>query len=225
MKKKTNISDKAIKIIKKNQIKPIPKWEFVVKNWGLWFGFGLCLIFLILGASVSWFGLAQNIITPYFWILITVIFAILTYLIFEQTKKAYRLQKLTIMLFIIFISLIIGGTLFKVGLGNRIDRNLESKVSFYRHIVPMKMTVWNNPESGYLSGKIIKITDTNSFVIRDFDGNDWIIVGQNPLIKGRVQIVIGEEIKIIGTKVGNNTFKIDEIRPWNGMGQNIMKEN
>jgi len=104
------------------------------------------------------------------------------------------------------------------------QRNLESNLSFYRRMVPMKMTVWNNPESGYLSGEITKISNSN-FEIKDFSGKLWIINGDNQLIRGRVQMVIGEEIKLIGNKTSDNTFKVDEIRPWNGMGQNKMKEN
>jgi len=224
MKKKTNISDKTLKIIEQNKIKPVPKWEFVFKKWGLWLGFGLCLILLILGISVSWFGLADNIITPYFWLFIVFIFLTLSYLIFEKTKKAYRFTKWQVILFITIIGLIIGGILFKIGLGSNIDRNLESNLSFYRQVVPMKMAIWNNPESGYLSGEITNISDSN-FEIRDFNGNFWIINGEDQLVRGRVQMVIGEEIKLIGNKVDDNTFKADEIRPWSGMGQNMMKEN
>ena len=89
----------------------------------------------------------------------------------------------------------------------------------------MRIRVWSNPEQGYLSGEIVNIIDTNNFQIRDFENNVWNITGQNPLVRGRVQMTIGEEIKLIGTQVGVNSFIVDEVRPWNGMGQNMMKEN
>lgn len=225
MKKKINISDKALKLINQKQIKPIPKWEFVFKNWGLWLGFLICLILLVLGVSVSWFGLVDSIITSYFWLFIVFVFLGLSYLLFEKTKKAYRIKKWQVITFIAVIGLIVGGALFKIGLGSRIDKNLDAKISFYRQMVPMKMTVWSNPESGYLSGEIISIIDNNNFVIKDFNNNLWTINSQNALIRSRVKLVVGEEIKLIGNKTSEDTFKVEEIRPWSGMGKNMMKEN
>jgi len=223
MKKKTNISDKTLKLINQQQLKPIPKWEFIAKNWGLWLAFVSCLILLILGISVSWFGLVDNIITPYFWLFIAFVFLILSYLIFEKTKRAYRFSRWQIIIFISIVGLIIGGVLFKVGMASKIDRNLETNIPYYRQMVPIKMMVWSNPESGYLSGEIINI-NKNYFEIKDFDGKIWTVIG-DPLVRNRVQMVVGEEIKLIGNKVKDNTFKADEIRPWSGMRQNMMKEN
>ena len=225
MKKKTNISDKALKIINGAKIKPIPKWEFIVKNWGLWLGLVVSLGLLVLGSSLSWFGVIDKIITPYLWQLIVIIFLGISFLLFEQTKRAYRFQKWQVALIIIIGGLIFGGALFKIGLASRIDRNFESRFSFYRQMVPMKMMVWNNPESGYLSGVIVKIISVGDFVIRDVDNNSWTITGTNPIVRGRVKMIIGEEVKLIGTQTGTNSFTVDEIRPWNGMGQNMMKEN
>lgn len=225
MKKKTNISDKALKLINKKQIKPIPKWEFVVKNWGLWLGFGICLILLVLGVGVSWFGLAGNIIIPYIWLFIAVIFLVLSFLLFEKTKKAYRLNKSLVLIFIIIIAITIGGIIFKTGMANRIDKGLGARSIYYRQMVPIRIQAWSNPEQGYLSGIIINLTNNNKFEIKDFSGNIWKITGQNPLIRGRVVMDEGQEIKLIGTQTNGNNFIVDEIRPWNGMGQNMMKEN
>ena len=225
MKKKTNISDKTLDLINKQKIRPIPKLEFVMKNWGLWLGFVISIGLLILGTGVSWFSLFDNIITPYMWLFVTIIFLGLSFFLFEKTKRAYRFPKWQIIISIILIGLIIGGIFFKIGLANKLDKRLESRFGFYRQMVPMKMQVWNNPEQGYLSGEITNVTDITNFQIKDFNENIWTITGVNPLIKGRVQVVVGEEIKIIGTKTGDNFFEAKEIRPWSGRGQNMMKEN
>lgn len=224
MKKKTNISDNALKTIVKNQIKPIPKLEFIIKNWGLWMGFIFCLFLLILGFGESWFGLFGNIMTPYLWMVITLVFLILTFWLFEKTKKAYRFPKWQVVGLIILIGLSIGGTIFKIGLANQIDKKLEANLPYYRHMAPMKLEFWNKPEEGYLSGKIIKIISNNEFVLEGFDQKIWNINYQNAIIRGRVNIDVGGDIKIIG-KIDNNVFLAKEIRPWNGRKQNMMKEN
>lgn len=225
MKKKTNISDKALKLITQQQLKPIPKWEFLIKNCGLWLAFVICLIALILGISVSYFGLFDNLITSYFWIFIALLFLLSSYLLFEQTKKAYRLQKWQVIISLCFVGLIFGGILFKIGIANKIDKNLEMNLPYYRHLVPMKLQLWNNPSQGYLSGSIINLTTVDNFQLQDFNGKLWTIITNSPLIRGRVQMIVGQQIKLIGTQTGEYTFNVVEIRPWTGMGQDMMKEN
>jgi hypothetical protein len=223
MKKKVNISDKALELISKGQIKPIPRWEFVARNWGLWLAFLVSLGFLILGISVSWFGLRGNIITPHLWLVIVVIFLGLSFVLFEKTKRAYRFQSWQVIAMISVIGLIVGGVVFKLGLPSRIDRRLEAGVPYYRTMVPMKMTAWNNPEQGYLSGKIVEINNDN-FLLEDFEDKTWVITGK-PLIRGRVEIKINQEVKLIGNMMSENVFVAEELRPWSGNGRNMMKEN
>ncbi len=226
MKKKKSISDNALKVINTNHLKPIPKWEFMVKNGGLWLGIIICITLFILDMSVSWFGLIDNIITPYFWLFIALIFLILAFILFEKTKKAYRLQKWHVITTITAIGLLVGGILFKAGVGSKIDRNLESNIPYYRQMVPMKMMIWNNPDQGYLSGEITVIIDTDHFEIKDFNGKNWLITSTNSILRGQVQVIIGETVKLIGNQTGENSFETNEIRPWNGMmRQNMMKEN
>ncbi|MFA5894241.1 MAG: hypothetical protein WC851_00520 [Candidatus Shapirobacteria bacterium] len=225
MKQKTNISDKTLKLIHQKQMSPIPKWEFVAKNWLLWLGFVVSLILLILGVSVSWFGLIDSIITPNLWIAMSIIFLSTSFLLFQKTKKSYRFIKWQVGLAIVLTGMLMGGILFRIGVASRIDRGLESRYSLYRQMVPMRMMVWSNPQSGYLSGEIVSINSANDFVIKDFSGKRWNINGESPIVRGRVQMEIGEEIKLIGTQESSDIFKVDEIRPWNGMGQNMMKEN
>lgn len=216
MKKKTNISDKALELINQQKLKPIPRWEFVVKSWGLWMGFGASLVLLALGVGISWFGLADNIIVPHLWLLVAIVFVVLAYLLFENTKRAYRFEKWRIFVFILVVGLVVGGVVFRVGIASRIDRKLESDIPYYRQIVPMKMEVWSRPEMGYLSGVITKVVDEDSFEIRDFEGNLWNVDSQDSLIRGRVVIETGEEIKLIGKRTGKNQFKAEEVRPWSG---------
>lgn len=225
MKKKINISDKTFKLITKNQIKPIPRWEFVMKNLGLWITLLVSLLILIIGISISYFGLIDNLITPYLWYFIALIFLGSSFLLFNKTKRAYRFYSYQVLLPILFLGLVVGGVVFKLGLASKIDRSLESRSVLYRQMVPMRMVVWNNPQEGYLSGKITSINNNSDFKIEDFDNNVWNISGTNINIRTRVQMVVGEEIKLIGTQLSNNSFSATEIRPWNGQGQNMLKEN
>jgi uncharacterized integral membrane protein len=223
MKKKKSISELTLKTITKKQIKPIPKWEFIAKNWTLWAGILASLVVLIIGLGLVIFGVIDDIISPYFWVLVAIVFFILVFLLFEKTKRAYHFPKWQVVAGISIVGLIIGGVVFRSGLARKIDLDLETNIPRYRQMAPMKTAAWTNPSEGYLSGEIIKI-DKNSFEIKDFEGKKWTITG-TPSSRGRVFMVVGEEIKIIGTQVDENTFEGTDIRPWMGRGQNMMKEN
>ncbi len=223
MKKKKSISELTLKTITKKQIKPIPRWEFIAKNWTLWTGILASLVLLIIGLGLVMFGVIDNIISPYFWGLVVTVFFILVFSLFQKTKRAYHFPKWQVVMVISIVGLIIGGVVFRTGLARKIDLDLETNIPRYRQIAPMKTAAWTNPSEGYLSGEIIKI-DKSYFEIKDFEGKKWIITG-TPLIKGRIQLVVGEEIKIIGIQEGENTFESTEVRPWGGSGQNMMKEN
>ncbi|MFA5025473.1 MAG: hypothetical protein WC503_03140 [Candidatus Shapirobacteria bacterium] len=225
MKKKINISDRTLNLIKRQHLKPIPKWEFIAKNWSLWSGLILCLILLILGFGLSIFGVVDNIIVPYLWLFIAIIFLLLSYFLFEKTKGAYRFQKWQVIASIAVIGLVIGSAFFKIGLANRLDQQLDRNIPYYRQMVPMKLETWSQPQSGYLSGTITKVIDSDNFELKDFNNKVWSISGQNVLIRGRVTISVGSEIKLIGSKAEGYSFIVEEIRPWVGLGQNMMKEN
>lgn len=222
MKKKTSISDRTLNLINQQKIKPRPRWEFVVRNWGLWMALAVSMVLVVLGTGVTWFGLVDNLITPYLWVFVAIVFFGVAYGVFEKTKNAYRFPKWQVGLIIAVVSLVIGGIIFKIGWAGKVDRTLESKVSFYRQMVPMRMMVWSKPEEGYLSGQII--ATGKELIITDFNGKQWNITG-NPIVRGRVVLAIGEEIKLIGKQIDSKTFEAEEIRPWNGMMQNMMKEN
>lgn len=223
MKKKESISDLVLKTITKKQIKPIPKWEFIAKTWTLWAGIMVSLVVLITGLGLVMFGVIDNIISPYFWALVATVFFVLVFLLFEKTRRAYHFPKWQVILVIIIIGLMIGAVVFRSGLARKIDLKLESNIPQYRNVAPMKIERWSNPVDGYLSGEIIKI-DKNYFEIKDFSGKKWTVTG-TVLIKGRTQMIVGEEIKIIGDQIDENTFKASEVRTWTGRGQNMMKEN
>lgn len=224
MKKKINISDKALKLINQKQIKPIPRWEFMINNWLLWSGLVLSFSLLVAGVTVSWFGLIDQIITPNLWVTVSIVFLTISYLLFQKTKKSYRFEKWKVATFIVILGITIGGILFRIGVASWIDRGMELRFTNYRQMVPMRMVVWNNPKAGYLSGEIVKLNNNNDFVIKGFDEKLWIVTGDRPLVRGRVMMKVGETVKLIGSQSGESNFVVKEVRPWNGMGQG-MKEN
>jgi len=187
--------------------------------------FILCLILLILGFALSIFGIIDNIIVPYLWLFIAIVFLFLSYFLFGKIRGAYRFPRWQVIVFIVVLALLFGGAFFKIGLARRLDQQLDQNIPYYRQVVPVKLETWSRPEMGYLSGTITKINNANNFELIDFSGKKWNIFGQDILIRRRATIELGSEIKLIGSKTGDHTFTVSEIRPWIGQGQNMMKEN
>jgi 4-amino-4-deoxy-L-arabinose transferase-like glycosyltransferase len=216
MKKQTKISEETLKIIQSKEIKPIPKWEFVAKNWLLWLMILGSLMLAIVGSSLSWFGLAGEEIEPYMGMILAGVFALGAYGLFERTKKAYRIQRWQVLGAIVIIGVVSGGIFYVTGMARNIDRGLEKNVPYYRNLAPLKVETWSQPENGRLSGKIEKILGNKRMEISDFEGKSWVVDFGQALVRGRVEMLVGEEIKVIGVMVQNGVFEASEIRPWMG---------
>lgn len=218
MKKEKNASKKTLEIINKKQIKPIPAWEFTIKNWLIWLA---CFFSIFVGAlafSVSIYMTQSNdwdlYYFPYFWLGIIIILTTTSYISYRKTKKGYKLEFLKLLGIVLGLSLVIGLTFSAFNIGQKIDTLLANDIPIYRQIAPMKYQIWIQPEQGMLAGKIISVND-NYLEIIDFNGKRWQIkIGPQTTIKMRVSLINGTEIKILGKKIDEPTFTAEEIRPW-----------
>ena len=115
-----DITKKIIDKIKQGQIKPRPKWEFLLKNYVIWALFAISIFIGSLATSVVIFmilndgwGDFSNLSTgkaiilniPYFWLAILALFLIVAYLNIKHTKKGYKYNPYLIMLLSVFVSI------------------------------------------------------------------------------------------------------------------------
>jgi hypothetical protein len=223
MRKTKSASDKAIEVISKNHLSPIPAWEFRLRDWGVWLFWGLAVVTGGVAVAVTDYMMKSNdwdlYYVPYFWLLGFLTSMGLAYFGFRKTKKGYRYGMLKIAIWEIGLSLILGVMLAGVGAGSKIDAILAKDIPGYRQIVPLKTQQWTRPEEGFLSGVITRVNTNNKVEIRDFDGKSWNIDVSGAIIRGRVILKPGEEVKIIGHLVAKGQFAATEIRPWAGIGR------
>lgn len=243
MKRKNSISEKTLELINRNGVKPIPKWNFVIKNWFLYLLFVTAVsigglgfsIMIMMFADDSWqlYQISQQtwiqsliVNLPYFWIGTTVGFGLFAYIIFRKTKRAYRYAFIRVLATEVLLTLLIGYGMFSFGIGKKVDEIFFENIPLYRIMVPRMIENWSRPESGMLSGIITDIGDKDRIMLTDLDGSKWTIILNNPTIRGGQKIIKGVKIKIIGKMIAEDIFRADEIRPWigNGMMQR-MKSN
>lgn len=216
-KNKKSLSDQVLKNIQSRHLRPIPRWEFIAKNYSLWLLYILSIFTGALAFSTLIFMFESNdwdlYFFPYFWLLSLFLFIAFAYFLFSKTKRAYRLELPKIILFAIFLSLALGFFLSLFNLGQKIDNLLAKDVPLYRRVAPMKTQVWTNPGAGRLSGTITKIISPRLFELTDFSGDLWTIDIQKAMIRPSIDISLGRKIKITGLLQGN-IFIASDIRPW-----------
>ena len=230
-------SEKFIDRIKKENIKPIPKWRFTYKNAIMWI---IILLSTIIGAiafSIILFAVQQidfDLIShmshsgfemwlallPFLWIISLIVFMLVSIFGMKKTKKGYKFSASRLIAGNVIFSILLGTLLFIGGGATWLENAFAVNVGFYEGVNEKKIEMWSKPDEGYLSG-IIKSVDDTSLQLIDFDKNIWEIDILDANIYKVVKLEEGETIKLIGVVTSKNHFRADDVRPWGGgFGQN-----
>ncbi|MBT6069339.1 hypothetical protein HOG48_06335 [Candidatus Peregrinibacteria bacterium] len=151
-----NLSQDVLKKIKSKNLKPKPKWGFLLKNWVFWV---LGTLTIILGAislgitmflltatnwtlhnelNSSFFSLILNAL-PYFWMILLALMTVVTHYNVRHTRKGYKLKTSHLTTGIIIISLISGLIFFGAGTAKEIEEQMQNHMPPYKQLHNMKM--------------------------------------------------------------------------------------
>jgi hypothetical protein len=224
------LSRSVINKIRKEKIRPIPRWQFITLHVLLWSAF---LVAIILGAmafsvifklvsGVEWEMVRRIgkgpihgffLVLPYLWLVILALVLYLASKLFEITKKGYRYKHIIIVLASVVISLVIGIVFHFVGIGHSIERNLQ-QVPPYARWSETRDRVMVAPEKGVLVGRVIDIKPEKELMIIDFMGEKWIVDISEAIAKDDFKPEVGFPVGMLGEKVREGIFKADRIMPW-----------
>lgn len=235
------ISKKVLEKIKKEDIKPIGKLSFILKDSFILILFFLNILFGSIGLAISIYLFRMSdifdlilsvndfiqiliISIPVIWVLITLLFIFVSYLNFRYSKGGYRFSFIKIFLINLLIILVLGISIDSFGLSERLNRVFSNNIPMYQVSVDPRYEVWNRPEEGYLAGEIREI-NVGGILIEDLSGNSWNIDISDANIRRMVNMQKGEKIKIRGSVVDNNTFKALDILPWEGRRNNMQQNH
>lgn len=235
------ISKKVLEKIQKEDIKPIGRLSFVLRDSFLLLLFILNIIFGSIGLAISIYLfrvsdifnliLSVNdflqiliISIPVIWILITLLFLSVSYLNFKYSKRGYRFSFIKIFLINIAIIFVLGVCIDILGLSERLNMIFSTSIPNYQQSVDPRYQVWNRSEDGYVAGEIVEI-NTNGLVVNDLNDMIWNIDITQANIRRMANIQIGERIKIRGNIEGDNTFKAFDILPWEGRRNNMQQNH
>ncbi len=220
--------------IKREDIKPKPKWQFTTKNILVWL---LYFCFVIIGSisfSVILFAIQQTdfvllshfghsklelllSVLPFLWIVLLVVFILGSIFAIYNSKRGYKFTFSKLVGFNVGLSILLGTMFFIAGGAGWFENAFALRAGFYESIQNRKEKIWQNPEKGNIAGIITKVFD-NYIEIKDFDDNIWQIGIDSAFIPPSVFLELGEKVKVEGVKVTENEFSAKDIMPWGGKG-------
>jgi hypothetical protein len=225
-------SEKLIQAIREQDIKPLPKWRFTLRNSLLLAAFLLAVLLGALSFSVILFAIQQtdfNVVNhlshsrmelflgllPFFWILVLVVFLAIAIYSIQYAPKGYKFSAGKWVAYSAALSMLLGTLFFIAGGAERIENAFEVNVSIYQSIEEKKVRLWSMPQDGYLAGDIIDVT-AEALHLKDLQGKKWTIRYEDAFIPPVVLLERGEKVKLLGAISGKDEFTADEIRPWGG---------
>jgi hypothetical protein len=232
----SSISKDILKKIKQQAIHPIPRWKFLLKNYGIWLVFGSIVLLGGLSVSVVIFMLTDHdwsiyknldkgffeymvLSIPYFWFLLISIFLVFAWYDLKKTKTGYKYNFVKIGTINILASVVLGILFFYAGLGVRIDRIFADNIPYYQNIHRYSRPgIWQNPEKGLLVGQVVDIAADGSFHIRDLENTNWLINCLNYILCSGIIEEPGNLVRLIGKEMGDHIFQVTEVRPWKNKG-------
>lgn len=235
MEKEINKSQELLDKITEEQIKPSPRWHFLLKNYIFWSVFLLFAVFGSIAFSIILYAVIESdfnllssacskieslfSILPLLWILFLGIFSIVSIFGIRHTKTGYRYSFLKILSFNILLSVFLGALFFYTGGAEKMERIFAKNVPIYKSFEERKISRWSNPENGFLSGIILENKNAKIIFMEDWDGKKWEINFEKAVIKGRIFLEKDTKIKMIGEISVDNVFIATQIGPWERIGK------
>jgi len=238
-----NLADKITAKLKDDNIKPKPKWQFLLKDYLLWSVFGVNVVLGAMFFVVTLFSLQDNdwdiykhldqnfleyiIMTmPYLRITALAGFIFLAYYNYKHTDKGYKYKTHWILIMSVVVMMLVGGTLFLVGVEEKIENLFSRSLPYYNSTEERRIQVWHHPERGLLGGEIVEIGKDSEIVLQDCHNKSWQVNIQEVIWKGPIgKPEMGRRIKVIGEQLGEDEFKAREVRPWTGEHRRMRREH
>jgi len=201
----SNISKQVLNNIQDK--KPKPKWEFLLKNYVIWFLFAISIIIGSLAVSIIIFMLRNNapaflIKLPLFWIVILGIFLFLAFYNMQHTEKGYKYSSYIILLISVLISIALGSLIYSFGIADNLEKGAYNRFPIYQKMMHMKAKSLNVPEKGMLAGIIYE-----DCKLKCFDNKIWDISAKECK-------PINMRVMLKGEQLSDNEFRADYIIPW-----------
>jgi len=210
-----DLKNEIITKIKTESLHPKPRWQILLVDWVWWVIFGGAVFVgsLVLSVAISY--LAQNdwrlyssvmglsvsdILSslPLFWLVVILVTVWLASHNLELTRRGYQLKTPKLIGVILTLSFFVGSFSYFIGWGDELENFSARLIPHYQNFNSASLKLWSNPDKGLLGGEIIAVADQKNLLVRDFNGQDWLVTGEDIDWLGGARPKNGSKIKIIG---------------------------
>lgn len=227
----SNISKSVLDKIKKEELKPKPRWRFVAGHVVMW---GVIVFSIFVGSLAMGVLLAEIfgteweqvhrlgrdgipgfiLVLPYVWFATLGLTLLISYYLFAHTRKGYRHQPFAIVGATALISVLLGTGLYLSRTAERFEQELIDRVPPYAQMQMHRMKMWVAPEHGVLAGKIMRVAGKRMIIVNDLTGKRWEVdIREARYRPGILEVGVG--VLVVGEKTGVGTFDAEEILPHN----------
>lgn len=229
-----DLIQKTIARIRKEKMKPLPKWRFVLVDVAYWSLVVLAALFSAVAVAVGIYLLFQIdweisryapggalrtffLYMPYAWLVVLISLLGVVYYFIRKTKEGYKYKWVVILLSFLTLAMAMGAVAYFARIGKIADDFAYSKVPYYRNLAPGMEHMWQRAEDGFLGGKIDSV-EGNIISVTDFNGKRWsVFVSEKTVKRGPLELEKDVLIKIIGKVRKENGFDAEVIM--SGMGR------
>lgn len=227
--KNDSFKEKVLGAIEEQKITPKQRWEFLVREYGIWVvGFlAFALSGLALGVS---FHLIRNAdwdihhelgasgfmtfwaAMPYLWLILLIAFVVAADYAVRKSKRGYRFSMIQVVVASVIISIGIGSLLYATGVAEKTDDTLTRRVPQYARYTHPQARLWAQPDEGRLVGIIVHVEDNTHFFLLDIRGEEWE-VEYEPNQSTEEVVTPDQRVKLLGEKLGPLQFFATHIFP------------
>jgi hypothetical protein len=221
-----NTTEKILTAIESKQVKPRPKWHFIVRNIVLWIP-GLITTFLgaytvagvlygILHAHLENRLYADYsgqvvfiVIIPILWVLSFALFCLITISLLRKTNTGYRHTAVQLLSISVASSIIIGILFYTFT-----SASLAGPGMLYRYPTQHQQeSIWNNPDNGRISGVITTVNGAN-ITVADFNGSIWHIDASAIPANDKRIVQQRNAIRVVGVETADHIFTACRVLEW-----------
>lgn len=231
---KSPLCDKVLGRISDEHIAPCPRWQFRLREYGVWVLWGLSVVAGAVAVAVMWY-VANNArfamheathdtalsffveVLPYIWILLFVLMAGLAYVNMRHTKHGYKYPFGQVIGSSLFFAVVGGMLLNFAGVGQLIDTSLGHSMPTYPSMEKKEMQMWQMPNEGRLVGSFDQVKDGDmQYEVKDVKGNVWHVTVVELSDFDQGLLLSGNLVRILGTTTDPKArnFHACGVFPW-----------
>ncbi|PJC36849.1 hypothetical protein CO046_03615 [Candidatus Peregrinibacteria bacterium CG_4_9_14_0_2_um_filter_53_11] len=227
----SKLSQSVLDKIKKEQIAPRARWQFVVLHCAVWTLLLLSVITGSLAMSVVFrdlFGTEWEfaeyvagsrlrgiiIMLPYIWFATTALGIFLAYKLFEKTRHGYRYRAWVIAGGTVALSGLTGLIFFAAGTADSFEHGIRQTIPQYARLREAVEGQWVAPEKGILVGRVKELTNEEMLLVDDLAGKEWEVERVGQALELPFELRVEMMLLMRGEAVEDDEFQASQLRPW-----------